>query len=227
MTVGAIIVAAGQGERFGADLPKALVPLADMPLVCHARDRLVAAGVSTLVVVAPPTHTGDMEEALAGGPIDCIVVSGGDTRGASVRAGLAVLPDEVDVVAIHDAARALTPPETIKAAISAVEGDVVAAAPARPVADTIKRVDGDTVLETLDRAGIVAVQTPQVFRRDILESAHALAQEATDDLALVEDLIATGAADGRVVVTPGSVRALKITFPEDLAVAIALEKTSA
>jgi 2-C-methyl-D-erythritol 4-phosphate cytidylyltransferase len=102
---------------------------------------------------------------------------------------------------------------------------VLAAAPALPVADTLKRTDGDEVVGTVDRAGLVAVQTPQVFPRQVLEGVTAAGAAATDDLALVEAARAAGRLSGRIVLVPGSVRGAKITYPEDIVIAEALAAT--
>ena len=218
MTTAAVLVAAGRGERLGVGGPKALLPLAGRTLLEHALDGLRAAGISRLVVVHPP-GLGDTAAQLAP---DAEFAVGGDTRTASVRAGLAALADDVELVAVHDAARPLMPAAVIRDTLAAVTGDVVAAAPARPVPDTLKRVVGGEVVGTVDRQDLVAVQTPQVFRREVLDAALAHDREATDDLALVEALLADGGARGHIVTVPGSARGLKITWPEDLELAEAL-----
>jgi 2-C-methyl-D-erythritol 4-phosphate cytidylyltransferase len=148
-------------------------------------------------------------------------VSGGATRTASVAAGVAVLPAEIEVVVVHDAARPLTPPAVIGAAVAVVASPpgvtpVLAAAPGVAVADTLKRTAGDEVIATVDRTDLVGIQTPQVFPRPVLEAALALGDTATDELALVERLRDAGQLDGRVVVVRGSVWARKVTYPGDL-----------
>lgn len=220
--VGAVLVAAGRGERLGGERPKALVEVAGRSLVAWAVEGLRRAGMDRLVVV----HTPGDAEAFAAAVADdgVLLVPGGADRSASVRAGLAALPDDVTVVAVHDAARAFTPPHVVLATVAAVVGDVVAAAPALPVADTLKRVDGDEVVTTVDRSGLVAVQTPQVFPRSVLRGVAAEAAAATDDLALVEQHLADGRLRGRVVWVPGSVRGLKVTYPDDLVIAEALAR---
>lgn len=217
-----ILVAAGSGERLGAQRPKALVEVAGRPLVAHAADRLLAAGTDHLVVVAPADHLPDVLAALPDTDVEVDVVAGGATRAASVRAGLAHVHDTATVVAVHDAARAFAPPDLVRRTVAAVTGDVVAAAPGLPVGDTLKRVDGDTVVATVDRAPLRAVQTPQVFRVEVLRRAHADEGDATDDLALVEALLAAGEVTGRVVVVPGDPAASKVTWPHDLVVVPAL-----
>ena len=155
-----------------------------------------------------------------------MVVAGGATRSASVRAGLDALPADVAVVAVHDAARAFTPAQLVRETVDAVMGDVLAAAPGLPIGDTLKRVDGATVTGTVDRAGLVGVQTPQVFRVEVLRHAHDAGGDATDDLALVERLVAAGEVAGRVVVVPGDAAAAKVTWPHDLVVLAALSEAA-
>ncbi|WP_052665519.1 IspD/TarI family cytidylyltransferase [Nitriliruptor alkaliphilus] len=222
--VGAVVVAAGRGERLGGGVPKALVEVGGRTLVARAVDGLRRAGVATIVVVHPPSEADAFAAVLHD---TSILAPGGEDRSASVRAGLDALPPDVTLVAVHDAARAFTPPEVIAAAIRAVTGDVVAAAPALPVADTLKRVDGDDVVATLDRAGVVAVQTPQVFPRAVIRAVGVAGASATDDLGLVEARLAAGELDGRVVWVPGSPRALKVTYPDDLVIAEALARGEA
>jgi 2-C-methyl-D-erythritol 4-phosphate cytidylyltransferase len=133
-----------------------------------------------------------------------------------VRAGLAAVPADADVIVVHDAARPLAAAPLWKAAIDAVVRGADAALCAVPVTDTVKRVDGDRVVATVDRAELVAVQTPQAFRAAALRAAHESSGDATDDGALVE------AVGGTVVVVPGSVANVKITHPVDVLVAEAL-----
>jgi 2-C-methyl-D-erythritol 4-phosphate cytidylyltransferase len=107
----------------------------------------------------------------------------------------------------------------IRSAVDAVAGDVVAAAPGLPVADTLKRISGEQVVTTVERVDLVAIQTPQVFPREVLATVSVPGATATDDLALVERLLASGDLTGRVVWVPGSPRGLKVTVPEDLLLA--------
>jgi 2-C-methyl-D-erythritol 4-phosphate cytidylyltransferase len=230
--VGAVLVAAGRGERLGDRRPKALVEVAGRSLVAWAVVGLREAGIEQVVVVHTPGEHQAFAGALrAGGSDDgppgaddhgrgeVLLVPGGADRSASVRAGVAALPDAVRLVAVHDAARAFTPSAVIRAAVAAVSGDVVAAAPALPVADTLKRVRGAQIVATVDRDDLVAVQTPQVFPRAVLAAVAAEGEAATDDLALVERRVASGDLTGQVVWVPGSPRGLKVTFPEDLVLA--------
>ena len=143
-------------------------------------------------------------------------VIGGATRSESVRNGLAQVPDDADIVVVHDAARPLAAPALFGAVIDAVKAGADAAIPVVPLSDTVKRIDGERVVETVDRSSLVAVQTPQAFRADMLRKAHAAGGEATDDAALVE------AIGGTVVVVEGEHTNIKITTPDDLRIAEAL-----
>jgi 2-C-methyl-D-erythritol 4-phosphate cytidylyltransferase len=200
-----IVVAAGRGDRFGA--PKQFCDLAGARVV----DRSVttaAASCDAVVVVLPGATSWD------GPPVDAVAV-GGATRSESVRAGLRAVPDDAEVIVVHDAARPLASRALFAAVIAAVGDGADAAVPGVAVADTLKRVDGTDVVETVARDGLVAAQTPQAFRASALRAAHADADDASDDAALVE------AAGGRVVVVPGEPANLKITAPADLVTAAA------
>ena len=200
----------------GAGRPKALLDLAGEPLLVHAVRGLRAAGsVGPIVVAAPADAVAVVTDLLAS--YDVVVVPGGVERQESVRRGLAALPDEVDLVLVHDAARALTPAALVEAVIEALRSGADAVVPVLPVTDTVKRVDGDRVISTVDRSHLRSVQTPQGFRRTLLEEAHAQDHAgATDDAALVERL-------GRTVLTvPGDVEAFKVTRPIDLLLAAAV-----
>jgi 2-C-methyl-D-erythritol 4-phosphate cytidylyltransferase len=243
VNVGVVLVAAGAGTRLRSDGPKALVEVAGRSLLAHALAGLAAAGLPPPVVV----HAPGQREAFAASAGDVHVaawVPGGASRTDSVRAGLAALPDTVEVVAIHDAARPLTPPDVMRATVAAVRDDVLAAAPGMAVADTLKRITSATtgdgasgdagtsallgeVVATVDRSTLVGVQTPQAFPRAVLAEALATADEATDDLALVERLVAAGELAGRVVVVPGSVWGWKVTRRSDLALVAALAAADA
>ena len=133
-----------------------------------------------------------------------------------MRSGLAAVPAGAEIVVVHDAARPLAGPELFARVVAAVVAGADAAVPGVALSDTVKRVDGDRVVGTVDRNGLVAVQTPQAFRADVLRQAHADDAEATDDAALVE------AGGATVVVVDGDPRNLKLTSPDDLVVARAL-----
>lgn len=230
--VAAVVAAAGGGTRLGpagGDVPKALVPLAGRPLLdlTLASLRAVAA-VRQIVVVHPPGARAAFEEVVGEA---AVLVVGGDTRQDSVRAGFDAVDPDNDLVAIHDAARPLTPPSVIERAIAAVTGEVVGAAPGLPVPDTLKRLapDGD-VVETLDRDAVWAVHTPQVLRRaafrETVDWAVASGRHASDDLGLVEQALAAGVVTGRLRLVRGDSRDLKITYPEDVGVAAAMLRRS-
>jgi 2-C-methyl-D-erythritol 4-phosphate cytidylyltransferase len=202
MTVWAIVVAAGRGSRFGG--AKQFEDLEGRRVVdwAAAAARSVADGI---VLVVPADHVDD--EA----PLADVVVTGGATRSASVRAALAVVPAAADIVVVHDAARPFAAPALFEAVVAAVGQGADGAVPGVALADTIKRVAAGRVVATLDRTELVAVQTPQAFTAAALRQAHAGGDEATDDAALVE------AAGGRVVVVPGDPANTKITLRSDLA----------
>ena len=201
MSVWAIVVAAGSGTRFGGH--KQFEELRGRRVVdwALAASRAVADGV---VLVVPADHVED------GSPVADVAVIGGATRSASVRAGLAAVPEDAEVVVVHDAARPFASPALFDAVVSAVRDGADGAVPGIPVADTVKRVVGNEVVATLDRDELVAVQTPQAFTAAALRRAHAGAGDATDDAALVE------VAGGRVVVVPGDPANTKITLRTDL-----------
>ncbi|MEV5207400.1 2-C-methyl-D-erythritol 4-phosphate cytidylyltransferase [Micromonospora sp. NPDC053740] len=213
--VAVLVPAAGAGVRLGPGRPKALRLLAGEPLLVHAVRRLAAApSVHTIVVAAPAAEVQAVRELLA--PVaPVIVVPGGAERQASVAAALAAVPAGPTIVLVHDAARALTPPELVESVAAAVRGGRDAVIPVLPVVDTIKEVGADeVVLGTVDRSALRAVQTPQGFRRAVLSAAHAAAGDSlTDDAGLVEK---QGVA---VSCVPGSEYAVKITRPFDLALA--------
>jgi 2-C-methyl-D-erythritol 4-phosphate cytidylyltransferase len=217
----AIVPAAGRGERLGPGTAKALRLLGGAPLLVHAVRTLARARLVDLVVVAaPPDQVEQVRGLLADhhGGAALSVVAGGASRQESVRRALASLPDSVASVLVHDAARPLAPVELVDTVAGAVRDGADAVVPAVPVADTVKRVDGEQVVETVDRSALRAVQTPQGFRRSVLEEAHlaAGAEESTDDAALVERL---GCA---VMVVPGAEEAFKVTRPLDLVLAEAV-----
>ena len=213
--VAVLVVAAGLGVRLGPGGPKALRSVAGQPLLLHAVRRVLAApSVGCVVVAAPPDGVAAVGELLGEG---VTVVAGGDTRQASVAAALAAVPDGYEIVLVHDAARALAPTALVEAVAAAVRGGADAVIPVLPVIDTIKEVAAGTVVGTVDRSVLRAVQTPQGFRRAVLAAAHAAAaDEHTDDAGLVEKL---GVAVGTV---PGHEAAFKITRPVDLVFAEAL-----
>lgn len=206
----AIVLAGGSGERLGADVPKAFVPLAGRPLLVHAVESMLAADPVIAVVVAVPSGWEVRTRAMLGPEERCAVVTGGPTRGASVRNALAAVDRSVDVIVCHDAARALAPASLVVSTVAALS-DADGAVPALPVTDTVKKVADGFVVRTEPRDGLVTVQTPQAFRATALRDAHSRADEGFTD-----DAMALEAAGFRVRVVPGDPLAHKITTREDL-----------
>lgn len=206
-----IVVAAGSGTRFGA--LKQYEPLGGRRVLDWSLE--TARAVSDGVVLVVPVD----QIARAEPGVD-VVVAGGATRSQSVRAGLAAVPPEADVVVVHDGARPMAGVALFERVIAAIGGETDAAVPGLAPSSTIKRVDRTgpqtIVTETFDRRSLVEIQTPQAFSAKALRRAHASEPEATDDAALVE------AAGGRVVVVDGKADNIKITDPHDLDVARAL-----
>ena len=200
MRIAGVVVAAGSGDRFGG--PKHLVEVGGVPMWRRGRELLEAAGASEVVVV------GDVP----GG------VPGGARRRDSVAAGLAALSSEADWVLIHDAARPLASGALARRVVERLLlSDADGVVPVVPVRDTIKRVDGDAVVETVERARLVVAQTPQGFRMAALQAAQRHTQgDVSDEALLIEQ------AGGRVVTVPGDPANLKVTYPGDLAVIEAL-----
>jgi len=214
--VAVVVVAAGSGQRLGADRPKAFVGIDRHTMLRHALRGVFAGPAAQVIVVAPAERVGDAQTdaaEAAGDRRDLVtVVAGGATRQESVRAGLAAVWPDVRIVLVHDAARALTPASVFARVVGAVESGTDAVLPVLPVVDTLKRVDADAVTAAVDRADLAAAQTPQGFRRDVLDAAYERAREEyTDDAALVQ------AAGFPVYTVAGDERAFKITTPADLA----------
>jgi 2-C-methyl-D-erythritol 4-phosphate cytidylyltransferase len=220
----AIVVAAGRGSRLGAGRPKAFVALAGRPMVAWSLDAIAAAGVPRAVVAVPPGHGAAAEEALADAaaafPLGFALVEGGATRSASVRNALAAAP-EATIAVVHDAARPLVTRELVERCLAALEPGIDGAIAAVPMTDTVKEAAPDgRVMRTLDRSALWAIQTPQVFKADVLRAAlerdAAALAAATDDAALVED------AGGVVTVVESFPENLKVTRASDLRIAEAL-----
>lgn len=212
-----VIAAGGSGRRMGS-VPKQYVELAGEPILVRAiRPFLEETAVVRVVVCLPPEDAAHPPPWLTGLDERVLVVAGGEERGDSVRAGLNAVPEAVDVVLVHDAARPLVRGDAIRAALE-VAATGVGAVVAVPVADTIKVVDGEgTITGTSDRSRLWKAQTPQAFPRGMLVDAYERAAAdgvvATDDAALVERY------GGRVVVVEGDPSNLKITTMADLALA--------
>ena len=190
-------MAGGSGERFGQR--KQYLPLGGARVLDWAL-RAASPHADGVVLVVPADVAADVE------PLATVVVAGGASRSASVRAGLAAVPADATTILVHDAARPVPVPEVWDRVLAAVADGADAVVPVVPIADTLREVGGGTI----DRNRVVAVQTPQGFRAAALRAAHEGTPEGTDDASLVE------AAGGRVVVVDGDERNVKITAPIDL-----------
>jgi 2-C-methyl-D-erythritol 4-phosphate cytidylyltransferase len=217
VSVWAILAAAGSGERLGLDRPKAFAPLNDRPLIAEPLERLDASEwIEGIVVAAPPQWEEPcilVAEEVAAGKV-AKAVTGGETRSESVQAALAEVPEEATLVVVHDAARPLVTEEVIERVITALGDGWDGAIPVLPLSDTIKKVDGEAIAETLDRSQLVAAQTPQAFVAPVLRDAFSTLQhtvtKSTDCASLVE------ASGGRVRAVEGDRRLIKVTDPADL-----------
>jgi len=174
VSVWAVLAAAGSGERLGADRPKAFVRLGDQPLLAQSLARLDASEwIDAIVVAAPPDWEEPailLAEELGCGKVSACV-TGGATRSESVRLGVAEVPADAAVIVVHDAARPLLDDAVIERVVTALGNGWDGAVPALPVRDTVKRVDGDRIVETLRRDDLRAVQTPQAFVAGVLRAA--------------------------------------------------------
>jgi 2-C-methyl-D-erythritol 4-phosphate cytidylyltransferase len=225
MSVWAVVAAAGSGERLGIDRPKAFAPLGGRPLLATTLERLDASDwIDAIVVAAPPEWEEPsilVAEEVSAGKVDS-TVTGGATRAESVRAAVAAVPDEAAVIVVHDAARPFIGDDVLERVLAPLGEGWEGAVPALPLADTIKRVRGEEVTDTLDRQELVAAQTPQAFRADVLRTAlGGDVAGATDCAALVE------AANGRVKVVLGDALLFKVTSEADLALAEQLVQAAA
>ena len=248
----AVLTAAGSGSRLGAGVPKALVPVGGVSLLRRAAAGLIASGaVSHVVVTAPAEEVDRFRAELEGLPDGSagavagrcggieVVAGSPRSRQASVALGLAAAlaaVPQADVVIVHDAARALTPPEVTQRVVAAVRAGHEAVVPALPVTDTVKEVEArpvgepEPVVGTPRRDRLRAVQTPQGFSTPVLVAAHRAGAERAGDEALAasDDAGLVEACGGRVVVVAGDERAMKVTTPMDLALAeLLLERQSA
>jgi 2-C-methyl-D-erythritol 4-phosphate cytidylyltransferase len=214
LSVWALLVAAGTGERLGGERPKAFVGLGELPLLAEPLRRLDDSGwIDAIVVAAPPGWEEPailLAEELSATKV-VAAVAGGATRAESVRAALAEVPEDVLVTLVHDAARPLLTDAVLERVLAPLSDGWEGVVPGLPVADTVKTVEADRVIGTLSRDGLVAVQTPQAFLTPTLRAAYAgdLAG-ATDCSALVE------ARGGRVRWVEGDPRLLKVTTQADL-----------
>jgi len=214
MSVWAVLAAAGRGDRLGLDRPKAFAPLGDGILLAVPLQRLNDSDwIEGIVIAAPP----DWEEPsiLLAEELACekvaTAVTGGETRAESVRAALRSVPDAAAVILVHDAARPFVSEEVVARVLAPLSEGWDGVVPAVPVQDTVKRVRGEEVVETVDREGLMAAQTPQAFEASVLRTAlGGDIAGATDCASLVE------AARGRVRVVEGDPKLLKVTDPVDL-----------
>ena len=213
MSVWAVLVAAGRGERLGEDRPKAFVRLGDLPLLAEPLRRLDESGwIDQIVLVAPPEWEEPailLAEELGASKVSSCV-TGGETRTDSVRAGVAEVPEDAAVILVHDAARPLLPDEVIGRVLGALAEGYDGAIPGLAVVDTVKRVREGLVAETVSRDELVTVQTPQAFAAPVLRAALAVGGEGSDCASLVE------ANGGRVKIVEGDERLLKVTTRADL-----------
>ena len=219
MSVWAILAAAGRGDRLGLDRPKAFAPLNDRPLVAEPLERLEASEwIEGIVIAAPPEWEEPcilVAEEVAAGKV-AATVTGGESRSESVRAALAEVPEDATVVLVHDAARPLVTDEVIERVITGLADGWDGAVPGLPIADAVKRVEGEAVVETLARKGLFMVQTPQAFVASALRDALSdptLQQSVAKSLDCASLVEARG---GRVRVVPGDPHLLKVTDPADL-----------
>ena len=213
----ALLLAAGRGERLAGDRPKAFLELGARTLLEHAVAAVDACpDVDGHVVAAPQGWEREAERIGRRSGTHLAVVPGGPSRRASVEEALAAVPEEFDALICHDVARPLASPKLFSAVLAPLDR-ADGAIPILPVSDTVKRVAESVIVETVPREGLALAQTPQAFRREALEEAHARdTDEATDDAVLLER------AGFRVAVVPGEPSNVKITVPEDLRVAAAL-----
>ena len=213
MSAWAVLAAAGSGERLGADRPKAFARLGEQPLLAESLARLDSSDwIDAIVVAAPPGWEEPailLAEELGCGKVSACV-TGGVTRTESVRLGVAEVPGDAAVILVHDAARPLVDDAVVERVVTALGDGWDGAVPALPIADTVKRVEGERVAETLRRDELRTVQTPQAFVADVLRGALATDADWTDCAAAVE------AGGGRVRIVAGDPRLLKVTDVADL-----------
>lgn len=212
MSVWAVIAAAGSGDRLGLDRPKAFANLRARPLLAESLERLEGSDwIDSIVVAAPPDWEEPVillaEELGCGKVVEA--VTGGATRAASVAAAIAVVPEDAAVVLVHDAARPVLPEDVIERVLTALNEGWDGAIPVLPLADTVKRVESDRIVETVEREELAVAQTPQAFVAPVLRGALS-DDDATDCSALVE------ARGGRVKAVLGDPRLLKVTDLADL-----------
>ena len=209
-----MVAAGGSGDRLGADRPKAFVRLGELPLLAESLRRLEESEwVDAIVVAAPPDWEEPailLAEELGAGKVSA-VVTGGATRAESVRIALGEVPADAVVALVHDAARPLVTDDVVGRVLGPLAEGWDGVVPGLPIADTVKRVRGDEVVETLARGELMAAQTPQAFAADVLRAAVAEGDTSAGDCASMVE-----ARGGRVKIVPGDPKLLKVTTPEDL-----------
>ncbi len=223
-TTWAVLVAAGLGSRLGGDRPKAFAALGGRPLLAESLERLDHSDwIDAIVVAAPPEWEEPailLAEELVASKVSA-VVTGGATRTESVRLALVEVPDEALAVLVHDAARPFVDDDIVERLVSRLAEGVDGVVPGLGIHDTVRRVENGLTVETIDRKGLVAIQTPQVFLADRLRAAYRATElDATDCASLVEQ------NGGRVAVVDGDPRLFKVTTAEDLALAERLREPS-
>jgi 2-C-methyl-D-erythritol 4-phosphate cytidylyltransferase len=215
MSVWAVIVAAGRGERLGAPQPKAFAPLAGRPLLAESVERLDACDLVDAIVVVAPVEWEEPAILLAeelGAVKVTACVPGGETRSSSVRLGVREVPEDASAILVHDAARPLVSDAVVERVLAPLAEGWDGGIPGLPLSDTVKRAPGGTVTETVDRTDLYAVQTPQAFAAGVLRRALAgPLEDASDCAGFVE------AAGGRVRVVEGDPLLQKVTTAADLA----------
>jgi 2-C-methyl-D-erythritol 4-phosphate cytidylyltransferase len=214
VSVWAVIAAAGEGQRLGLNRPKAFAPLGQRVLLAESVERLEETGwIDGIVVVVPAgwEEPGILLAEELGAAKVTAVVAGGATRAASVRAGVAEVPADAEVIVVHDAARPLVSEDVIGRVLTALNDGWEGAVPGLEPSDTVKRVARGGVEETLPRERLRLVQTPQAFLAGALRDALEASEDASDCAAMVE------VRGGRIAVVEGDRRLLKVTDGEDLA----------
>jgi 2-C-methyl-D-erythritol 4-phosphate cytidylyltransferase len=212
----AVLLGGGRGERLAADRPKAFIEVGGRTLLDRAVQTVEECPeVDRSVVVVPEGWEDRAEKATAGARKAVATVRGGPSRQASVAAALVALPRDADAVVCHDVARPLASPKLFSAVLAAVDR-ADGAVPVVAVTDTVKRIRGDVVVETIDRSDLVVVQTPQAFRREALVTAHRTAVRPSGDRSATDDAALLEAAGFQVVTVPGEPTNVKITRTEDL-----------
>lgn len=223
MSVWAVLVAAGRGERLGSERPKAFARLGGRPLLAESLERLEGSDSIDGIVIAAPAGWEEpailLAEELGAGKVSACV-PGGETRAGSVRACVAEVPDEAAAILVHDAARPLISSSVIERVLAPLRDGWDGCVAALPVADTLKRGEEGAVASTVDREGLFVVQTPQAFVASVFRRALARGGDATDCAGLVE------AIGGRVKLVEGDRQLVKVTTPADLAFVESLLRSS-